>query len=287
MEPIIIYHANCWDGFCAAWLMRKLVTDAELFPAHYATDPPDCAGREVFIVDFSYKRPVMEKILTEASRVTVLDHHKTAEAELAGLQEQFPGSDIRFSSTQSGSTMAFDYISGRMRIAHAHYGSWWTLARYTEDRDLWRHELPESQEFNAGLRSFPLDCETWDGISRSLESLGPGVLIQDGKAILRYQKTVIDGHVKHAVMGSIAGWNVPMVNATTLFSEIAGEIAKGRSFGACYFDRHDGKRQFSLRSTPEGIDVSEVAKLFGGGGHKHAAGFELSGDLSHLIVARP
>ena len=285
MNPIIIYHANCWDGFCAAWLMKKLVTDAELFPAHYATDPPDCDGREVYIVDFSYKRPVMEKILTEASKVTVLDHHKTAEAELAGLQDQFPESDIQFSSTQSGSTMAFDYIADRMQLWH--YESWSTLARYTEDRDLWRHKLPKSQEFNAGLRSFPLDCETWDGISKSLEILGPGELIQDGEAILRYQKTVIDSHVRHAVMGSIAGWNVPMVNATTLFSEIAGQIANGFPFGACYFDRHDGKRQFSLRSTPEGIDVSEVAKLFGGGGHKHAAGFELSGDPSNLIILRP
>ena len=65
------------------------------------------------------------------------------------------------------------------------------------------------------------------------------------------------------------------VNATVLFSEIAGELAKDRPFGACYFDRQDGKRQWSLRSSGEnGLDVAEIAKAHGGGGHKNAAGFE-------------
>ena len=68
--------------------------------------------------------------------------------------------------------------------------------------------------------------------------------------------------------------NTPPVNATVLFSDIAGELAKDRPFGACYFDRGDGKRQWSLRSRDGGIDVAEVAKANGGGGHRNAAGFE-------------
>lgn len=56
--------------------------------------------------------------------------------------------------------------------------------------------------------------------------------------------------------------------------DIAGELAKERPFGACYFDRQDGKRQWSLRSRDGGADVSEIAKRHGGGGHAQAAGFE-------------
>ena len=33
---------------------------------------------------------------------------------------------------------------------------------------------------------------------------------------------------------------------------------------------------FSLRSGESGVDVSSVAKKFGGGGHKNAAGFSVS-----------
>ncbi len=102
---------------------------------------------------------------------------------------------------------------------------------------------------------------------------------------MRREKQIIDDHIKHArivsfglmtgKIGPHGDYEVPVVNATVLFSDIAGELAKGKPFGACYFDRADGKRQWSLRSSPDGVDVSEIAKLYGGGGHKNAAGFEV------------
>ena len=47
-------------------------------------------------------------------------------------------------------------------------------------------------------------------------------------------------------------------------------------FGAaCYCDTPEG-RTFSLRSREDGLDVSEIATLFGGGGHRNAAGFRLT-----------
>ena len=110
------------------------------------------------------------------------------------------------------------------------------------------------------------------------------------------------------------GHKILVVNATVLFSEIAGELAAlpcqrcllerqagleddggsvcslcngtgKRPFGACYFDRQDGKRQWSLRSTDNGVDVSEIARKRGGGGHKHAAGFteKVTGRVIELI----
>lgn len=85
----VIYHANCSDGFCAAWVLRMLYPAAEFVPASYGEPPPDVAGKRVVIADFSYKRPVMRQILSSAHSVTVLDHHKTAEAELAGIVDEF------------------------------------------------------------------------------------------------------------------------------------------------------------------------------------------------------
>jgi phosphoesterase RecJ-like protein len=43
----------------------------------------------------------------------------------------------------------------------------------------------------------------------------------------------------------------------------------------------------SLRSRPgdDGVDVCSVAKAFGGGGHRHAAGFELAGTLAEARLA--
>lgn len=271
----VIYHANCSDGFCAAWVARrKFGDDVTYFPASYGQDPPDVKGHDVFILDFSYKRNVMRALLSRAHFVMVLDHHKTAEAELAGIIDEFilrpdlianpQGSElpiVHFDMAKSGGRLTWEHLFPGVTAP-------W-LVDYTEDRDLWRWALPSSKEANAGLRSHPLDFAVWDSLT--FEDC-----VRDGRSILRYQDQVVRDHCKHAVMKEIGGFMVPTVNATVLFSEIAGELAKGHPFGACYFDRADGKRQWSLRSTDDEQDVSLIARSFGGGGHAHAAGFEES-----------
>lgn len=285
--PLVIYHANCWDGFCAAWIARKALGEIETFPGYYGSSPPNVAGRDVFILDFSYKRDVMRQILGSAHFVTVLDHHKTAEAELEGIVDEFiqrpdliatdlvanpKGHElprVRFDMNKSGGRLAWEHF--------AYLGGWqdmkapW-LVDYTEDRDLWRHALPESENINAALRSYPLDFALWDEFN---ETMGQREMFKrEGAAIRRAEKAIVSSHVRNARERIMDGHEVLAVNATVLFSEIAGELAKDRPFGACYFDRQDGKRQWSLRSDASGLDVSEIAKAHGGGGHKQAAGYE-------------
>ena len=70
---------------------------------------------------------------------------------------------------------------------------------------------------------------------------------------------------------------VPMVccSSKNIISEVAGGLSEGHDFAGCYFDKGTGTVEYSLRSRENGIDVSEIAGLFGGGGHKHAAGFNI------------
>ena len=57
MRPLVIYHGNCADGFSAAWCFwRKYGTGADYVAGVYQQDPPDVTGRDVYLVDFSYKR---------------------------------------------------------------------------------------------------------------------------------------------------------------------------------------------------------------------------------------
>lgn len=284
-KPLVIYHAGCWDGFCAAWVAKNALGEIEAFPAFYGASAPECAGRDVYVLDFSYKRPVMRDILTQARKVVVLDHHKTAEAELDGLIEELQHRHgdlwsaaewptIVFDMNKSGGRLAWEFFNGSPRTdAPSDFVPpvpW--LVAYTEDRDLWRHELPESENINAALRSYPLDFSVWDEFHNAVGQRE--MFKREGAAIRRAERAIVDTHVKNAREIEMDGHRVKVVNATVLFSEIAGELAKGRAFGACYFDRQDGKRQWSLRSTDEGIDVSALAKLHGGGGHRHASGYE-------------
>lgn len=293
--PLVLYHANCWDGFCAAWVARLKLGEIEAVPVQYGQEPPDVAGREVYILDFSYKRPVMRRILSQAHKVIVLDHHPTAREELADIVDEFmqrpdlianpPGSHlpvICFDMNKSGGRLAWNYFFGDDHAKRFTPDScddlrpW--LVDYTEDRDLWRWKLPNSREVNAALRSYELSFERWDYLHKYVSPQWDSwpIFVNEGRSILRREQQIIDEHLRHAREIEMDGHRILVVNATVLFSEIAGELATGRPFGACYFIRSDGKRQWSLRSRDGGVDVSEIAKRHGGGGHRNAAGFEVA-----------
>lgn len=261
--PLVIYHSNCWDGFCAAWIARKaLGPSCEFRAANYGQPAPAVAeveGRVVYILDFSYKRDALMALFDAAAGLVVIDHHKTAKDDLDGLPF------CTFDMDKSGGRLTWDYFADRIPDSRP-----W-LVDYTEDRDLWRHQLADSEAVNAALRSYPLSFDLWD----TLDARRPADLVPQGEAIRRREKQIVTDHVRNAVpVPAFLPSGALAVNATVLFSEIAGELAKGKPYGACYFYRQDGKKQWSLRSDDNGIDVSAIAKQFGGGGHVHAAGFE-------------
>ena len=117
----------------------------------------------------------------------------------------------------------------------------------------------------------PIDFGLWDEFAKQ----HPDDFVREGEAIRRREQQIVKQHIEHAVSVQFDGHEGLAVNATVLFSEIAGTLAEGRAFGAAWFERSDGKRQWSLRSRDGGADVSVIAKARGGGGHPQAAGFQV------------
>ncbi len=77
----------------------------------------------------------------------------------------------------------------------------------------------------------------------------------------------------HALI--VGGHEVPVLNAPYFHSSEAGHImAAGKPFAACYYFANN-KWNFSLRSNDAGVDVGAIAKMYGGGGHRNAAGFAI------------
>lgn len=281
-RAVCIYHAGCADGFAAAWAVRTALGDEiEFFPAAYGDNPPPVAGADVIMVDFSYKRPVIEAIAGVARSVLILDHHKTAESELAGfpapaptwqehIRRKYLGSVFAaFDMERSGAQMAWDFFCADARPA---------LIEYVGDRDLWRFQLRRSREVHAALMSYPMDFETWEKLAEILDDPHAcGDLIAEGAAILRKHDKDVDALISATRRPMwIGGQKVPVANVPYFFaSDVAGAMAKDAPFAATYMDRADG-RVFSLRSRGEaGADVAEIAARYGGGGHKNAAGFSM------------
>lgn len=264
---LCIYHAHCSDGFGAAWAVWKRFGDRVRFhPAAHGTEPPDCTGADVLIVDFSYKLPGMEQIIAQARSITILDHHKTAQADIQPLLD---ASRVlgEFDMERSGAAMAWDWcFPGEPRpriIAHI------------QDRDLWRFELEGTRQIGAVLFTHEQDFETWNDLARALEDeTGWQTLYATGVTLERKQlkdcQQLVEVTRRSMV---IAGRTVPVANLPYMFASDGGNImAQGQPFAASYYDTPNG-RKFSLRSTQEGMDVAEIAVRYGGGGHARAAGF--------------
>lgn len=305
---LCIYHGGCDDGFGAAWVVRRAYGDqrVEFYPGVYNAPPPDVAGRDVLFVDFSYKRPVLEEMRASAQSILILDHHKTAEEDLAAfgtMDISKPGylqrwyehvREVRghfgtcpvatvFDMERSGTGLAWDFFhAGAPRP---------DVVSYIEDRDLWRKALAGGDEFTIALRSYPQTFEQWDTLftdtpfrygdyAASIDPEGVRRLIAEGGSIQRYYRLQVEVLKKNAYPGFFASddLTVPIgrfVNAPYAFaSEVAGEIIDDEVlFGACFFQRGDGRWQYSLRSR-KNFDVSALARRYGGGGHAQAAGFD-------------
>ena len=260
-SPLCIYHGNCVDGFTAAWVVRRALKDVEFHTGVYQDPPPDVTGKDVIMVDFSYKRPVLEQMVGKASSILILDHHKSAQADLENL---------------SGVTSVFDIERSGARITWDRYFPDEPpplLLLHIEDRDLWRFALVDTRQIQAAVFSYPYDFDTWDWLMEAdLDEL-----ILEGTAIERKHHKDIAELIKVVTRPMwIGGHIVDVANLPyTLTSDAGHTLAVGKPFGACYWDTPEG-RVFSLRSAADGIDVSEIAKIYGGGGHKNAAGFSVS-----------
>lgn len=278
---ICIYHSPCQDGFTAAWAIWRRWPDVEFVPGMYGQEPPAVEGKHVLLVDFSYKRAVLEGMSETAASVTVLDHHKSARADLekfmvdelepldrvkSGIQFMRPIQAF-FDMNKSGAMLAWEY-------AHSEPAP--KIVRHVQDRDLWRFELVHTREFAAYLFSFDYDFEAWSEISESIEHpAGFQHCVAGGASIERKHhkdiKELLSLTARRMVIG---GHSVMVANLPyTMSSDAANALAEGEAFGACYYDNASGGRVFSLRSKDCGADVSEIAASYGGGGHARAAGF--------------
>lgn len=266
MRKLCIYHGNCADGFMSAWVVREaLGDDVEFYPGVYQDAPPDVFSRDVIMVDFSYKRPVLLGMAQSANSILILDHHKSAESDLVDLP---PNVTTHFDMERSGARITWDYFFPDNTPPR--------LLLHVEDRDLWRFDLPGTREVQAAVFSHPYDFEVWDKLIDSFDEFGRTNLFNEGAAIERKHFKDIREFIKVAAYRDvIAGHDVPVLNAPYFWSSDAGHImAQGEPFAACYWDTPEG-RVYSLRSSDDGLDVSEVAAQFGGGGHKHAAGYRV------------
>jgi len=266
-SALCLYHDDA-DGRCGAAIVRKAWGEGVILqPIDYGDPVPwDIVEKveQVVITDFSLPKEDMERMIARTSLIWI-DHHKSSLANLAEF-EDVPG--LR-EIGRAGCVLTWEYFFPEEKVPRA--------VIYIGDRDVWRHEFPETKPFGEGLfheDSRPENDRLWeklfgdeDGLVQELIQRGQLLFDARVKSIERRIEKFgfeveFEGHKTLAVNGPCSG-------------ELGEAIRKrGYTVGYCYVEaEQNGNVMTFVTLYSDQVDVSEIAMKFGGGGHAGAAGF--------------
>ena len=272
------YHSADLDGHCAGAIVRMRYWDCEMIGIDYGQPFPwerIEPGEQVFMVDFSLQ-PFIDMVrLAGMCNLIWIDHHKSAIDESQKVLTFFQG--IR-NNEKAGCelTWAYLYPSADMPMAVR------LLGRY----DVWDHQDPAILPFQYGFRTKSTDPASRDAMQEIWSGfLLPGDtakwlcwdVVDAGRKILA---PIRSGNEKLCKVGAfdaeIDGLKVVAINKLIGSFQVFESVWDPARYHAmcCFGRRADGKWTVSLYSTRPDVDVSEICKARGGGGHKGAAGFQ-------------
>lgn len=263
-EIAVLYHGGCPDGFGGAYAAWKKFGDAaEYIPVKHDRQVPDgLAGRRIFFIDFSYPQEIMNEIVKISLSVTVLDHHLGNK----NVVESIP--DHIFDEKHSGAVIAWNYFHPNIQIP--------TLLRYVEDGDLYVFKLPDSRAIISYMYAQPFRFDEWDALSAKLEDVNERfVLIERGKAYSEHFAILIEQIANKATLVSFEGFECYMATAADMFtSDVGNRLASIKPPLGIIVNLHGDVLNVSLRSD-KSVDVSSIARKYGGNGHPQASAFRI------------
>lgn len=277
---MIIYHGGCVDGFASAFSAYKYFSinhptkDIIYYPGSFDKPPPDVTNKNVCLCDFTYKKPILEKMMEKANKLIILDHHKTAQEDL----ESLPQENKIFDMNHSGAFITWSFFHPDKPIPK--------LISYVEDTDIWTKKLPFTNEISTVIHMTEKTFDEYDKLLDDEYLMNKGV--GEGSAILKNNSNMITQAIKCASPKLITinqnHYFVCYLNSSVFKSDIGNkvfDIYPDANFSAIYsFDDFTNSTVFSLRSTDERTDVSRLAKFYNGGGiisggHRNASGVKI------------
>jgi oligoribonuclease NrnB/cAMP/cGMP phosphodiesterase (DHH superfamily) len=308
-DTVVMYHADCADGFGAAFAAWKTFGDsASYMPVKYgqAVDSKELEGKTLYILDFSFPKETMEQVLQTCRRVVWLDHHKSAFETWCGkyykgMEHKEIGENlfIHLDDTRSGALIAWDHFHATIPAP--------LLLQHIDDYDRWQFKLPFTKEFIKSLWAYAPwsfeffdECSTYEYVGSEFTSQGAAILRaheQNVQAVLAagkmecsitwYESKPVpnpheDRHIKTLMQAQEVVCHGLAANCPPhLASDVGHHLAtESGTYGLVWYQDSNSRIKCSLRSNGD-FDVAAIAKRFGGGGHMNAAGFEL-GSMSQL-----
>jgi oligoribonuclease NrnB/cAMP/cGMP phosphodiesterase (DHH superfamily) len=270
---VVIFHSPCSDGMTSRVIAQKFLNgkDVLYYPmAIGQAPPPDLDGKNVLICDYSYRKDVLNKLLSIVNKLLIIDHHKSAEKDLIDLDDKYKMFDMKY----SGAMLTWFYFYPEVKPP--------LLVEYVQDRDIWTKLLPNTDNFASWFYTLPFTYEEY------IKYFDDDLLLEMIKL-----KGVAFGELNNYYIGQMVDYSVPKfcrikdkyyfvayVNSTICKSDIGNKIFDKYpliDFSAVYSINDIGDdTSFSLRSTEGRADVSAIAFSLGGGGHACASGLRVN-----------
>ncbi len=264
---ICIYH-NDLDGRCAAAIVeRRMGKEINFIEAGYDKvfdfKKSVCPGESVIIVDFSLKPEVMDELLEVTSDVTWIDHHVTAK----GYPYQYIRGLRDFDDkSMSGCELAWMYYYPGIKMPDA--------IRLIGDYDKWALKYqPHCFQFYEGMKLIKHDPweSIWKDLIEDVNMKRTLEIVEAGKMAILYR----DNYCNDLCRSFGYETEIDGIKAYACNQFMFGSKGFGHRFDQyplCLAYVHNGKK-FTVSLYSAQVDVSEIAKRYGGGGHRGAAGF--------------
>jgi len=262
-QIVVLYHRKCPDGFGAAYAAWKKFGDmAEYIPVSYG-DPmiEGLEGREVFLLDFCYELPgEIERLMTITRRLVIIDHHGSAKRLVESAPEHV------FDTTHSGATLAWSYFHSETTLP--------LLLEYIEDHDLYRHQLPQSEEMTTYISIQPRTFEVWDKLVQKFDQPSSRVnILKTASFYSEYFNALVLMSVNEAKKVRFEGHECYFATThAAMRSQVADALYTKLPPIALVVSAHPDGFGISIRGDGS-VDVSKIAEKYGGGGHPNSSGF--------------
>lgn len=285
MATYVLFHDDS-DGYASALAAYlKLGDEAKYLKVQYGQNFPDIPldkNTDLFIVDFSYERDVLEEVTEKVRSIMVIDHHDTAEKQLEGYPHKV------YDKEHSGAVLTWKYFHPDQPVP--------SLFLIVEDRDLWKHTFKVSHWFEFGMRNSGQysKLEFWKQVHED-QALREEIITQ-GKIGYENLQKYISSFVKDPSKYRFCTYkNLKGViyNATLNISELGNAFNETLEidFSLSYFFTNDGLVVLSFRGKDKKHHLGELCmnmnsvmidgvevpvKRIRGGGHENAAGVKFA-----------
>lgn len=298
---IVSHGPYCLDGVTAAVAVARYRTGSAIIP-HFSgndrinevirsidvdTAPP---GSELWITDISWTEKEtdahLRRLAARGVKIYWFDHHRTALKRYAAGEIDVPFTDLVISEDLAASRLVYEHLEkqlARTGRQNAWLSAFAPVVAMADDNDRWIHAIPGSRELALTIRTMGAERDSLDGY-HALLGIDPEVTYTPAMRAaldkaLREIRSSFAVAEKSRVDCPIPG--TPYTITAAICEGYPSEIgdAWGKQATQTVFAFFDLKGEgVSLRRSPDcDIDLSQLAHLFGGGGHPAAAGCRPAG----------